>query len=117
VPAPTALVAVYPVNGATSVPDAPQSIVFARFRNVPLTGLKLVLTPPSGSAIIAAPGPAPSPLPTPNTPPPAGTTLVGFAVPPLAAATTYQATFKGVEDPNSVCGPGAVVGSSSFTTQ
>jgi hypothetical protein len=50
-------------------------------------------------------------------PPPAGTTLVGFSVPALAAATTYQATFNGVENPGSICGPSAIQGSSSFTTQ
>jgi hypothetical protein len=117
VPLTTALVVVYPINGATSVPDSPQSIVFAQYPNVVLSGLKLVLTPPSGPPILAIPGSAPSPLPTPNTPPPAGTTLVGFSVPTLAAATTYHATFNGVENPGSICGQSAIRGGSSFTTQ
>jgi hypothetical protein len=119
-PPPTALVVVYPINGATSVPDSPQSIVFAQYTtcHVTLAGLQLVLTPASGPPILASPGPAPSPLPTPNTPPPAGTTLVGFVVPTLAAATTYQASFNGTETvQGSMCGPFGIQGGSRFTTQ
>jgi hypothetical protein len=86
---------VYPIDGATSVPDSPQSIVVAQILNPAISGLQVVLTPPSGPAIVANPGPAPSPLPTPFASPPPGDPLIGFSVPALAAGTTYQVTFNG----------------------
>ena len=115
--APTARVAeffqVYPIPNATGVPDAPQAIVFAQL--VPsgqLSGVQLVLAPPTGPPLVAGPiGPAPSPLPTPNqTPGPGGMVqFVGFSVPKLSPATTYQVMLTGTDTyPPGICSPGTV---------
>jgi hypothetical protein len=110
---------VYPIDGATSVPDSPQSIVVAQILNPAISGLQLVLTPPSGPAIVANPGPAPSPLPTPFASPPAGAPLIGFSVPALAAGTTYQITFNGTETVTGGFCPGmyGISNRFSFTTK
>ncbi len=117
---PEALVLVYPINGATSVPDAPTSIVFETIPGIVFSGAQLVLTPPSGPPIVSGPmGPAPSPLPTPNASPPPGALLVGFTVPALAAGTLYRVSFNGtyVTGPGPCSGQFPITAIGSFTTK
>ena len=82
----------YPIPGASGVPDGPQTFVFTA---IPQTGVIALLTDPAGdtfrSAAFSAP---PSPLPSPLASPPSGATLAGAAVPALAPATTYRVTFQ-----------------------
>jgi len=113
-------VLVYPINGATSVPDAPTSIVFERDPGALLSGAQLVLTPPSGPPVVSGSmGPAPSPLPTPNASPAPGAILAGFTVPALAAGTLYKVSFNGtyVADLAPCLGQNPITGTGSFTTQ
>ena len=116
------MASVYPVNGATAVPDSPGMIVFAQ--GVPqavLSGnVRLVLTPGSGSPIYGTRGQVPSPLPTPNSSPSPGSTLVAFNVASLSPATTYTITFQGSATNTGGCGgPGTapIIGGERFTTQ
>jgi hypothetical protein len=109
---------VYPIDRATSVPDSPQFIVVQQDRAATVSGVHLILTPPSGPSITVTPGPVPSPLPTPNTSPPPNALLVAFPVPALAPGTTYQVTFTGTITQIGGCpGPFDVSGMGSFTTQ
>jgi hypothetical protein len=110
---------VYPVDGATSVPDAPTSIVFEKDQGIFTSGAQLVLTPPTGPSIVSGPiGQAPSPLPTPNSSPSPGTIIVGFTVPALAAGTLYKVSFNGtyVADLEPCLGSSPITGAGSFTT-
>jgi hypothetical protein len=117
---PVTLSLVYPIDNATAVPDSPQAIVVQRnFTGGMVSGLQLVLTPPSGPPIVADVGPVPSPLPTPNSSPSPDAVLVAFSVPTLAPATTYNASFNGtVTFVGGVCpGTFGFGGGGSFTTQ
>lgn len=117
-PPPVTVSLVYPIDGATAVPDNPGSIVFQKPTGGAQSGVQLVLTPPAGPQIMATPGPVPSPLPTPNTPPSPGDGLLAFPVPALAAATTYEASVRGtVTFPGELCGPSGISGGGSFTTR
>ena len=112
---------VYPIDFATAVPDAPAPIVFQQ--NDPaavLNGARLVLTPPSGPAVMSGPpGSAPSPLPTPHASPAPGTKLVGFVVPTLSSGTNYSVSFKGTYTVTGGFCPGTfpISSSGSFTTK
>lgn len=109
---------VYPINHATSVPDSPQSFVFQTGPGGKLSGLQLVLFPPSGPPIVVDPGPVPSPLPTPHESPVPNAILAGFPVPTLAPATTYQMGFKGTDTVGGMCpGTFGISGGGNFTTQ
>ncbi len=111
---------VYPVDGATSVPDAPTSIVFEKNQGIFTSGAQLVLTPPSGPLVVSGPmGSAPSPLPTPHASASPGTILVGFTVPALAAGTLYNVSFNGtyVADLAPCLNSSPITGAGSFTTQ
>lgn len=117
-PVPQIVTLVYPADGSTAVPDSPGSIVFQKVKGGALSGVELTLTPPSGSPIVATPGPVPSPLPTPNTPPSPGAGLIAFTVPALAPATAYQASVAGsITVPGSICGQSSLAGAGSFTTR
>src|SRR5450755_3814015 len=76
---------VYPINGATSVPDAPGTIVLSQIPTLNPMGPRLVLIPIlSGPSVVSGPPvPVPSPLPTPHDSP--IPKLVAFSVPTLAA--------------------------------
>jgi hypothetical protein len=105
---------VYPINGATSVPDAPGTIVLSQLPSLNPTGPRLVLIPlVSGPSIVSGPPvPVPSPLPTPHDSP--RPTLVAFAVPALAARTAYRVSFRGTQGTSCI---NPLVGSGSFTTK
>ena len=110
---------VYPINGATAVPDAPGTLVFTFEAGPTLQNARAVLTPGSGPPVVSGPqGPVPSPLPTPNASPTPGQRLVAFAISPLAAATTYQVSFDGTYTTTGFCGGTfPIVGTGGFTTQ
>lgn len=117
---PITLSLVYPIDNATAVPDSPQAVVVQKtFTGGTVSGLQLVLTPPSGPPIIANIGPVPSPLPTPNSSPSPGASLIAFSVPTLAPSTTYTTSFNGaVTFVGGMCpGPEGFSGGGSFTTQ
>ena len=113
------MVLVYPVDGATGVPDSPGTLVFS-FPNGPvLSGAKAALTPSGGQPIVSGPqGPVPSPLPAPNTSPSPGTRLVAFPISPLTTATTYQLSFQGSYTTTGICGGTfPLAGTGDFTTR
>lgn len=74
---------VFPIPGATSVPDNVGVVIYASSQTVPIT---LV----SGTTKIATqPTAVPSPLPSPAATQGPGFTEYAVSVPPLATATTY----------------------------
>jgi hypothetical protein len=104
----------YPAPGSTAIPAAVNTIVIAgpvAFLTLqPMTGTAIVTSTPT-----AVPIPIPSPNATPRTNP-----TGAFAVPALAAATTYtvtaQAPSAGPQSPgNCPAPPPQLIG--SFTTQ
>ncbi len=91
VPAPPTLI--YPISGATGVPDGNFTLVIASFNSA--TPPPAVLVPASGGTSVTSgpPGPAPSPIPTPAATPQPGQTTYGLAIGALAPGTTYNVTF------------------------
>lgn len=97
----------YPVSGATGVPDGNFTLVLSA-----AYGQTLTLSP--GNATLASAS-VPNPLPTPNATPPPGSTPVGFAVGVLSAHTTYTIYGNFASTMSGCPGISAAVG--SFTTQ
>jgi hypothetical protein len=104
---------VYPLNGATNIPDGNFTLVVG-------TTLSPVSLAINGNVVFAnlASAPVPSPLPSPSLPNAAGS--AGYAVPALHPATTYQViapvSVSGCFDENHPPSPSpTAIG--SFTTQ
>jgi hypothetical protein len=110
---------VYPVPGATNVPDSLSTLVFA---GQPLSG-------PSGSpsielsvgdtqlATISAFGAAPSPLPSPAVSPlPAGP-YESISIPSLSPHTTYSVTYQYTFPGSGECAGTVNMPMGNFTTQ
>jgi hypothetical protein len=108
-----ALQLLYPIPGATGVPTAAGSLVFAGAPDASLT----VLLSASGTTLtLGAPVAAPSPLPSPlATPTPIASGLSSAPYPSLAPATTYRVSYE----LTGTTGPCAhvLVSPGSFTTQ
>ncbi|MFN2450285.1 MAG: hypothetical protein ABR508_10960 [Candidatus Baltobacteraceae bacterium] len=97
----------YPIPGASNVPDGDFTMVTAYATSLTLTaGAQIVVLPPPGSA----PSPLPSPMATPFI---QGEPLQGEAVPSLQSHTSYAVTDQ--RGTRSNCNPPTNIG--SFTTQ
>jgi hypothetical protein len=104
----------YPIPGATGVPDSPQYLVVT---NVGPASGSLYLIPPNGGNNIAAQalGPVPSPAPSPAATAPANATVLAAAIPNLNTGTY---TVKFVSNGASPCVQGQQSGTiGSFSTQ
>jgi hypothetical protein len=110
--APAPLTMIYPMNGATNVPDGNFTLVVAYTTTPPM---QLTISGGSSSVTAGPWGPAPSPLPSPATSPPSGQQLFGASVGPLQSRTTYSAYYT-----QALIGPCAtteILQVGSFTTQ
>ena len=85
-------VLLYPIPGATGVPDSPGYLVVA---NVGPASGSLYLIPPSGGSGIAAQAlaPVPSPAPSPAASAPANSTSLAASIPTLTGGTAYTVKF------------------------
>lgn len=102
---------VYPVAGATAVPDAPRSIVVAFGAQFGTWRLDLVRGGSTTAGGVL--GSAPSPIPTPSaTPPFSNPIYYGVTVPQLHANTTYSVRLT---DTTLQCLQPSTIG--SFTTR
>jgi hypothetical protein len=103
----------YPIPGATAVPTAAGSLVFAGAPDSSITvSLTATGAPFTLGALVAAPSPLPSPLATPS---PSVSALSSAPYPPLAAATTYAVSY-GLTATDGPCG-NVRIAAGSFTTQ
>ena len=91
--APPRLLLIYPVPGATEVPDALGEAVFLG----PYSLVAVEISSSGGSIPLGAPTVAPSPLPTPNAVPtnygPGSAPFIAVPVPTLSPATTYTVNY------------------------
>lgn len=108
VPPPTML---YPMNGATNVPDGNFTLVYAFIYGTSVSLVPATATLPVAVVRTAVPSPLPSPAATPEP----GHAPVAFAVPPLQSHMTYK-VYSLFTPLDTSCTPASgLVG--SFTTQ